>query len=516
MHTWMTYAGRTLLALMLLALLAPLPERPARAQSGDDDTLVVATMWEALPHSMQARRSRFFNESEVLDTLVKMDFQGGLRPGLATEWERVSEERWVFTFREGVVFHDGSPLNAQAVKHSLERIVALLPYAEGLLDLRAVEVVAPHKVAIETNAPFAGLPNQLTDAFTGVYAASSFDEDGEFLRPVGTGPYKLVSYDKQDRTVVETFADYWGPQPEIKRVVYRYIPDHNSRVLAMEAGEVDLAVNIPPADVRRLRGHDDFKVYEEPAAGLYYMALNTAQGPFSDVRVRRAVNLLLDRALLVEGALDGIGRPAPEFFAPQFDWVPSPQPRYEHDPERARVLLREAGYTKEDGRWQRDGEPLTLRLLSYSTRTEMVPITEVTAALLRSQGIESDISLYTWPGMMDLVKQGKYDGYVVYWTPEMTGHPDLHLMTHFHSAHGMDHNGYRDPELDRLLEKGRAMAPGPEMRATYRRALEIVHRDAPIAPLVHKVYVAASTDELEGFRVHPSGFFYNFKEVRLD
>lgn len=500
----------------LAAVTAASPPALAVDKPGKD-TLVVATMWECLPFSMEARRSRFFNESEILDTLVKLDYGMNLIPGLATAWERQGPTEWLFTLRHGMTFHDGQPLDAEAVKFSLERVTALLTYAGSLLDLAGLDVIAPDKLKIRTNKPFAALPNQLTDAITGIYARSSFDVEGKFVKPVGTGPFRFVSYAKQDRTVVERFDGYWGKAPALKQVVYRFVPDHSARVLSLETGEVDFAVDIPPAEVKRLDASREFTVHREPSSGLYYMVFNTTEGrPFADVRLRRAVNAMIDRKAIVEHALDGIGNPAWEFFAPGYDWVPGGLPKYALDPAAAGKALGEAGYRLEGGKWTKDGQPLTVEILSYSSRTEMPLITEAVSGLLGAAGVRASAKMYTWPGMLGLVQKGQYDAYVVFWTPEMTGHPDLHLMPHFHSASGLDYNGYRNAELDDLLVRGRGLDAGAERQATYGRALTLIHEDAPIAPLVHKVYAAASKASVKGFRVHPSGFFYDFKSVHKD
>ncbi len=487
---------------------------PGTASATDAKTLVVGTMWEALPLAMQPRRSRFFNESEILDTLVKLDYD--LKPvaGLATSWDRLSPTVWQFNLRENVVFHDGAKLDADAVKFSIERVIALLPYAADLLNINQMTVKAPQVLEIETTEPFAALPNQLSDAITGIYAKSSFNEAGEFVTPVGTGPWKLTEYSKQDHTTVSRFDGYWGKKPALETIEYRYIPDHNSRTLALEAGEVDFVDNLLPSDVIRLSRDDNFKVYSKPTAGLYYGAFNAGEkSPLSDVRLRKAINALVDRNLIVEGALDGTGKPAWQFFGPQFDWAAKVTNPYKLDLELAASLLTEAGYEKTDGKWQKNGEPLTLRILSYSSRTEMPMITEAMAALLNQNGIATDVQMFTWSGMLDLVKRGEYDVSVVFWTPEMTGHPDLHLKSQFHSKAGLNYQFWENTEFDALVDEGRTLTPGTEQMEVYGKALEILQDDAPIIPLVHKVYVAASTKELKNFRIHPSAFFYDFKNV---
>jgi len=494
------------------AAMFALPQAPARAQDGD--TLTVATMWEALPLSMKPRRSRFFNESEILDTLVKLDFDMNLVPGLATSWERVSPTVWRFELRDGVTFHDGSAFNAEATKFSLERVIALLPYAADLLNIEDIRAVSENELEIETAEPFSALPNQLTDAITVIYAASSFDENGEFVKPVGTGPWVFEDYKKQDRTTVMRNDNYWGEAPSLEKIVYRHIPDHNARALALETGEVDFVVHLLPSDVARMKADENFKVYMEPSAGLYYGAFNAGKkSVLHDPKVRQAVNLLVDREILVKGALDDIGKPAWTFFPDDFPWASKEISAYSFDPERAGDLLKEAGYEKNGATWEKDGEPLTLRILSYSSRAEMAPITETMAALLEQQGIKTKVELFTWAGMLDLVKQGDYDVSVVFWTPEMTGHPDLHLKSQFHSKAGLNYQSWSNPEFDAVVDKGRTLDAGPEAMETYARAQEILQQDAPIIPLVHKIYVAASNKDVTGYKVHPSGFFYNFKDV---
>ncbi|HBQ37344.1 MAG TPA: hypothetical protein DD729_11030 [Rhodobacteraceae bacterium] len=168
---------------------------------------------------------------------------------------------------------------------------------------------------------------------------------------------------------------------------------------------------------------------------------------------------------------------------------------------------------KSDGFWAKDGKPLTLRMISYSSRAEMPVITETVANMLMQAGIKTEIKMYTWPGMRDLTKKGEYDAYTVFWTPEMTGHPDTHLKAHFSSNSNMTQSGYGNAELDDLLVAARGLDAGAERDAAYQKILQIIHQDAPIMPLVHKVYVAASHKGVKNFRVHPSGFFFNFKEV---
>ena len=143
-------------------------------------------------------------------------------------------------------------------------------------------------------------------------------------------------------------------------------------------------------------------------------------------------------------------------------------------------------------------------------------ITEAVAALLSAQGVTVNIDLFTWPGMLDLVRQGEYDLSVVFWTPDMIGHPDLHLKSQFHSGAELNYQNWSHDGFDAAVDRGRTLDPGSDRDAAYREALTILHEEAIVMPLVYKIYVAAARNDVQGFRVHPSGFFYNFKQITLE
>lgn len=486
----------------------------ADEQQSDNKTLTVAMMWESNPLSFKSRRSRFFNESEVLDTLVKMDYDMTLLPGLATSWKNINDKEWLFTLRKGVKFHDGSDLTAESVINSFNKVMELLPYAPGLLDIDSMEAVGHLQVKFTTKSPFSGFPNQLTDAFTVVYAPTSFNEKGEYIKPIGTGPYKFVSYTKQDRTIVERFKNYWGnKKPSITKVVYRYIPDHAARSLALEAGEVDVATNVLPADVKRLDKSPKYKVNRAPTAGLYYLVLNNDKSsPLSDVKVRRAINYMIDRDSLVKYSLEGVGIPAFETFSPQFGLV-NEELKYSYDLEKANKLLKEAGYVKTDNLWSKNGKPLNLKLITYQSRAEMQTILDTISNMLKQNGIGSSLKIFTWAGMQDSMTNRDYDMYAVYWDPEKTGNPDSYLRPHYISNSNMMKSSYSNKQLDELLLKARGQYDKKERDASYKKILDIIHNDAPIVPLVHKESVIATSNSIKGFRIHPSGFFFDFKSV---
>lgn len=487
---------------------------PTSALAAADGTLFVGSQSENLPLKPESARSRFYTRADICDTLVNLDRDLVMQPGLATSWERVSPETWRFALRAGVSFHDGSAFTADTVKNALEKITALMPYAAQLLQIKEIRVIDDLTVEIETTAPFASLPNQLSDAVTVIHAPSSFDEAGKFVRPIGTGAWKFVEFIPGDRTIVERFDGYWGPQKAaFQRVEYVTIPDDQTRVIALESGEVDILMDVPRGDARRLSETDGIQVLAEPISGITYGTFNCAEGKLlSDVNLRRALNFLVDRELVVAAALDGYGRPAYQFFAPGYSWMPQEVPAYRYDVTEAETYFALAGYAKVNGKWSKNGKPLVLNVQSYHSGTSNGYIAEAMVALLAREGVDCTLNMGTYDGMVEFVKRGDYDVAVQYWTPELTADPDLHLTSQFKSDASMNWQGWKNPAFDALVDKGRQLDRGAEWDAVYRDVQKILQDDAPVIPLVHAVLVNAAKADLKGLEIHPTRL-YNLKSV---
>ena len=487
---------------------------PGMALADNGSTLVVGVQSEYLPLKPESARSRFYTSAETHDTLLRLDYDMQLVPGLATEWTRIDPRTWRLKLQDGVTFHDGSRLDAAAVKNSLERITALMPYARGLLQLSDIRVVDDLTIDLETKAPYAALPNQLTDAVTVIHAPAAFDADGAFVKVIGTGPWQFEAYEPQARTVVSRFDGYRGDKPVFERVEYRVIPDDSARVIAFETGEIDLMIDVPRGDAARIEATDGLNLITAPISGINYGTFNCAEGrPLHDVRVRRAINLLVDRDLVVAAALDGYGRPAWQFFAPGYSFMPQDVAAYSHDPAAAAALLEEAGYVKADGKWTKDGKPLVLDIQAYHNGTGNGYIAEVMAALLEKEGVSTRVNIGTYDGMVEFAQRGDYDIAVQYWTPELTADPDLHLTSQFKSDAGMNWQNWHNARFDELVDLGRSLERGEEWNATYAEIQDILQQDAPVMPLVHAVFVNAIRDGIDGYRIHPTRFQFNLKSL---
>ncbi len=286
----------------------------------------------------------------MFDTLVTLDAKNQLAPGLATEWKVVDPTTWEFKLRQGVKFHDGEPFNAEAAKFSIERLInpaTKSPIVE-LSYVKEVKVVDEYTIQLLLKAPDPIIPNKLT-LFGGVMVPPQYikEKGDEYFsqHPVGTGPFKFVSWQKDNQVVMEANPDYWGGKPKVDRLVFRAIPNAADTLAALRTGEVDIAANITADAADQLQGVSDRKVVSGPGIRTYYLEIDTRQaGPLADKRVRQAMNYAVDVDTLVKTVLGGHARRVATLVPQEnFGYNSQVQP-YTYDPAKAKQLLADAGF----------------------------------------------------------------------------------------------------------------------------------------------------------------------------
>ncbi|WP_273524173.1 ABC transporter substrate-binding protein [Rhodosalinus sediminis] len=296
---------------------------------------------------------------QVYDALIERDsFSNPLtfKPGLATSWEQVEPTIWELSLREGVTFHNGDTFDAHDVEFSLDRMFHaedpefLSAWGRWAYNFKDVEVIDDYTVRIHTHREEPLFETLMSARAMGIASKEYHEEvgfDEASINPVGTGPYRAVSFTPDERIELERFEDYWGAPAELDRVEMVHVPEVASRVTGIVNGEFDLATNIPPdqASALDVEGVETMGV-TWPMFHVYVIAMNTA--PTDDPRVRRAMRLCTDREALVEGLWDGkAGVPTAHQF-PEHPLYDASLNFIEHDPEQARALLEEAGYEGEE------------------------------------------------------------------------------------------------------------------------------------------------------------------------
>ncbi len=282
----------------------------------------------------------------IFDALV--DVTGpdmAVKPMLAERWENVNPNTWRFHIRHGVKFHNGDPLTAEDVKFTIDLGLANKGSTQNsyLGPTESVRVVDPYTVELVTKTPFPPLLTNISRLHIVPRAYAKIGAETFSSKPIGTGPYRFVDWQRGQRITLEANPDYWGGAPTPKRLVFRFIADPSTRAAELKAGGVDIITGPPVAQLKELASGDT-AIVTVPAVRVIAYPINTLQKPLGDVRVRRALNLAVDRGTIVKTLLQGYGKPTGQPFIPGWlGYDPDIKP-FAYDPAQAKKLLAEAGY----------------------------------------------------------------------------------------------------------------------------------------------------------------------------
>ena len=333
--------------ILLITLLA-LSTNLAEAQPQGE--LRVAIPWtpENLDPTMNLSSFRAMVGVSMFDSLVGRDAENRIVPQLAESWRFVDDVTLQLKLRKGVVFHDGEPFNAEAVRFTFLRVLdpeQKSPNRANVAEITRIDVVDDYTVNLITRQPYAPLVNRLIDfAIVPPKYVQEKGNQGIALKPVGTGPYRFVELIKDDRMVVEAFDRHWRGAPKIKRIIYKPIPEPFTRAAALRNNEVDLVTTMPPSLARELEKAPSIRVQRVPSTWIIYLGLNALKKPLSDVRVRQALNYATDVDAVIKTVLEGNGRRLDGPLTPQMFGYDASVKGYTPDPAKARRLLSEAGY----------------------------------------------------------------------------------------------------------------------------------------------------------------------------
>ncbi len=459
----------------------------------------------------------------VGEPLLAHDFSNRVVPALAQSWT-VSRDGlvWTFTLKAGAAFHDGTPVTAQAVAASIERALApetKSPVAKAQLGpVARVEALDARTLRLTLTQPFAPLLNNLTDSRlspVSVQAASSAGA-GFGRAPVSEGPYTVKEWASGHHiTLARNPAFAWGPPymhhgpAYIEQVTYRIIPDSATQVAAFESGEVS-QIGIPPHDVARLVAARQYQIFKFLRKGVgLFLEFNVTREPWSDIRLRRAMNYAINKDVLVKVALEGQGEPAygplPPSIWGYWPGIVDYAPHY--DPGKAKQLFAEAGYTPgPDGILQKDGKPLAFTLFTAPIDT-WTRSAQLVQAGLRAFGVRLDIQTYEFGTLLEKLKKGDHQAEFMGYT---YNEPDIFYIW-FDSANigtGLNFSHYADPRLDALIAEARRTVVPARRAAVYAALQRYVVDRALWVPLWTNYNYIALQPWIKDARIHPDGYVF--------
>jgi len=440
----------------------------------------------------------------LCDKLVDIDPDLNIVPQLATDWSWSDDEtELTMSLREGVVFHDGTPFNADAVVANIDRSKNLPESRRKseVASISAVEAVDEFTVRITLDAPDATLLAQLSDRAGMMISPTAAEEMGTDFgsAPVCSGPFRFVERVQQDRIALERFADYWNADEiHLEAVTFLPIPDTTVRLANLRAGDLDMIERLAATDLASARSDANLTVVDITGLGYQGITMNVGNGPRSeepfgeDARLRQALSLSIDRNALNQVVFEGAFTPGNQPVPPGATFYDARFPVPERDVEAARALLAEAGFA--------DGVELTVQVANNPVQTQVM---EVVQAMAAEAGINISIRATEFATLLQQQTAGEYQGSQVGWSGRTDVDGNIHQFVTCEG--GINDSGFCDPRVDELLDRARTSNDPQVRKEAYDAAREILNAELPIIYLYHPSWIWAMNANLEGFTAYPDG-----------
>ncbi|WP_088006864.1 ABC transporter substrate-binding protein [Indiicoccus explosivorum] len=457
----------------------------------------------------------------IFETLLEYDENLELQPKLATEWESSEDGlTWTFQLREGVKFHDGTDFNAEAVVFNFERWMdpenpyhvgdfAYYPFLYGGFKgdedhlIESVKATGEHELEIKLKRKTAPFLSYLAISMFGIASPAAIEKYGTDIgeHPVGTGPFMFEEWSRNNSITLVKNPDYWvEEEPYLDRIIYRVIPDNSARLSSLMAGEIDMMEGLNMGDVSVVKEAEGLELIKRPSFNISYIAFNTQKEPFDDVRVRKALNMAIDKEAIVDAFFYGLADVATNPIPPSLWGFNESIEGYEYDPEQAKKLLAEAGYE--------DGLKITLYTMNNPRPylPEPMKIAEAVQSDFAEIGVEAEIITMEWATYLDDTSNGAHDMAFYGWTGVMAD-PDNFLYPNLSQTNivkpAQNVAFYDSDEFTSLITEARETIDQDKRIELYKQAQEVFHKDVPWIMLAYTTPPLAKADYVKGFEAHP-------------
>jgi len=442
--------------------------------------------------------------SSICDKLFDIDEKLAIVPQLALSHETSADGKAVtIKLRPGVKFHDGEPLNAEAAKYSLERHLNMKASFRKpeIASIDKVEIVDPLTIRLVLKEPFSPLLAQLTDRAGMVVSPKAAEAAGDKfgLKPVCAGPFKFVERVQQDRIVVEKFADYWNKDNVfIDKITYLPIVDGTVRLANLRSGGLDLIERVLATDIKTVRDNPKLKLSKAVQLGYLGLTMNLANGPKADnplgkdARVRRALELSIDREAVNQVVFNGEFVPGNQWINPQNPYYQQAFPIPKRDVAKAKALLKEAGVNG----------PVTLDFM-VPNGPETRAVAEVVQSMAAEAGFDLKIRVTEFATSIKQAEDGDFQLYLIGWSGRSD--PDGNSFV-FQTCNAPQNNGkYCDKEVDAAHAEARAKSGFAERKKVYEIVAKKFLAEGSILYLYHTQVLVAHSDKVEGYKQMPDG-----------
>jgi peptide/nickel transport system substrate-binding protein len=478
----------------------------------------------------------FRTTRQIFDSLLRfMPGSFDLAPALATEIPKPENDGLSYTLklREGVKFHDGTEFNADAVKFNFDRWrdtknpyhkgggsgtseFAYYSSSFGGFDddsvIQGVDVVDDYTVRFSLKEPFGPFIANLTMSPFAIASPEAIKKnvDGFWKEPVGSGPYKFVTWERNSQIRVKANDDWWGSSlpasqgyggPHLKQVIIKSIPDNTQRVAALTGNQLNAADGLVPDDVPSVEDQQGFTVKFRPPNTIGYLAMNNEKAPFDDPQVRQAFNYAINIPQIVESVLRGQGEVASNYMPSLLKYFNKNIKPYPYDPDKAKQMLKDAGAAnlKTD---------LWYMPIPRPYMPDAKSVAQVMQQNLEKVGVSAKLVTYSWETYLTKTSSGEHSTCLLGWTGD-NGDPDNFLNVLLNSASATPTEAlnvayYKNPKVDKLMEQGQTTVDDAARRDAYYQAQEIMHEEAPWVPIAYVTPPLAMQDTVVGLDPNPT------------
>ena len=415
-------------------------------------------------------------------------------PALCESYEIVSDTEWLFHLRKGVKFHNGMEMTAKDVKASLELCKESPMVSQYGKSTGTIEVVDDYTVKITTDGPQSGLLSDLCHHGNAILPAELIESGHDFNKePIGTGPYKVVAWNKGESVELEAFEDYWGGAPAIKHVIWKIIPEGSSRTMALEAGEVDLVIEVETTDIGRLMDNPNITVYNKAGTTQNWLMMNNEKAPFNNKEFRLALASAIDKEAVIKVALNGNGSASDSMTPDCFPGVVADgAPTY--DVAKAKEYMAASGLNAADCGFS--------IICSDDTKLRMGQV--IQSCLKENLGVDVTLESMDLATYLDQTATGDYQAAIGNYTSS-------NLLAfaqgvyHSMSVNGSNKTRTNDPTIDALINKLQATLDPEENVKVVTELSKAINEECPQVPLFLRNNLRAYNSKLQGYNLNASG-----------
>lgn len=435
---------------------------------------------------------------QIYDTLVGVDNNLNIVPNLAESWKEISPTKYEFTLKKGIKFHNGEELKASDVVFTFNRMLKSPRVSHIVGPMKTIVAKSDYVVEVNLDNPFAPMLHHLAHPASFILNEKAVTSNTENYgqNPVGTGPFKFKSWTPGDRVVLTKNENYFKGASDIDEVNMRVVIEASSRVIGLETGELDIAINIAPVDLNQIKSNKDLTLLEESGFGMNYLGFNTVKAPFDNKNIRKAVAHAVNVDDIIEAVVLSAGTkansPVPKGVFGHTDEISA----IEWNPELSKEIIKNEGMENK----------IKTKIWTNDDMTRL-QIAQIVQAQLKDVGIDASIESLEWGAFLEGTAREEHEIIVLGWG-NVTGDADYSLYPVFNTATDPSagrRTVYSNKKVDELLNKARETTDTKARLESYTQVQEILKDEVPLLPLYYPKYSVGLNNKIKNFKINPMG-----------